>query len=76
MKKIESEKYYTARQVSLMGILPWNSPYTFNNKLNDKKWKDVFKPLVEQHLTNKTYKIKGKNIIKFLSELEKGNIKI
>lgn len=76
MENIEPEKYYTAAQVSKMGVLPWNSPYTFNRKLNDDRWKETFKPLVEQHASNKTYKIQGKNIIKFLIDLEKGNIKI
>jgi predicted transcriptional regulator len=72
MKKIEPNEYYTARQVSQMGILPWKSPYTFNLKLNSKRGQAVFKPLIEQHKHNKTYKIKGENIIRFISDLERG----
>lgn len=75
-EKINKDKYYSAAQVSKMGILPWNSPYTFNKKLNDKKWKNTFKPLVEQHTTNRTYKIQGANIIKFIKDLQNGDIKL
>lgn len=73
-EKIDKDKYYSARQVSQLGILPWASPYTFNLKLNQKKWQEIFKPLIEQHGKNKTYKIKGEAIIKFLIDLEKGKI--
>jgi len=75
-EKIDKDKYYSALQVSKLGVLPWASPYTFNLKLNSKKGKEIFKPLVEQHKDNKTYKIKGENIIKFLIALEKGQINL
>jgi hypothetical protein len=75
-EKIYKDKYYSALQISKMGILPWKSPYTFNLKLNSKKGREMFKPLIEQHKENKTYKIKGENIIKFLTNLEKGNINL
>lgn len=78
MKKedIQKEKYYTAAQISQMGLLPWNSPYTFNKKLNDPAWQVIFKPMVEQHETNRTYRVKGENIISFLNKLESGEIKL
>lgn len=76
MNKIEKNKYYSALQISKMGVLPWASPYTFNLKLNSKKGAEIFKPLVEQHKANKTYKIKGDRIIKFLILLEKGEISL
>ncbi len=69
--KINPNKYYSSLAVSKMGILPWASPFTFNKKLNDPEWRDTFKPLIEQHKWNKTYKIRGENIIKFLANLEK-----
>lgn len=77
MKKIDKNKYYSSAQVFLMGILPWKSNYTFNSKLNSKRGKEIFKPLIETHKgkqrTTKTYLIKGENIIKFLALLEKGH---
>ncbi len=76
MKKIEPTKYYSAKSIIDMGILPWASAVTFNKKLNDKRWQEIFKPLVEQHESIKRYKIKGKRILKFLDSLERGKIKL
>ena len=69
MKKINPDQYYSAKAVVDMGILPWKSAVTFNKKLDDKRWHKIFKPLVEQHESIKRYKIKGKNIIKFITFL-------
>lgn len=73
---IDPEKYYSSLSISKMNILPWRSPFTFNLKLNNEKWKYVFKPLIEQNGKNKTYRVQGRNIIKFIEDLEKGDIKI
>lgn len=69
-ENINPDKYYSSLSISKMKILPWNSPFTFNKKLNDPKWRDVFKPLIEQHKTSKTYKIQGINIINFMKSLK------
>lgn len=80
MKKIriEPREYYSATAVTTMKIpgFPWKSAYTFTQKLNDPRWFKTFKPLTEQHESKKTYMVQGKNIIRFLTDLEKGRIKI
>lgn len=81
IKLINPEKYYSALAISKIKtqdgdrLLPWSSPYTFNKKVNDLKYKDVLKPLIEQHEFNKTYKIKGENLINFMILIDKGNIR-
>lgn len=71
---IDPNKYYSSRQVVMMNILPWRSPLTFNFKLTDKKWIEIFNPVVEQKKVNKRYYIKGENIIKFLKMAEEGKL--
>lgn len=72
--KIDPNKYYSSRAILLMGILPWKSPVTFNIKLKDPKWIEIFNPIVEQKKIVKRYHIKGENIIKFLDLAEKGKL--
>jgi len=74
--EIKADKYYSSLAIIKMGILPWDSAMTFNAKLNDEKWKEIFKPMIETHRTSKSYKIKGYNIIKFIEALEKGEVNI
>lgn len=78
IKDIQPDEYYSAAAIVDMRLpgFPWRSKYTFNKKLNDERWFDTFKPLIEQHDTTKTYKIQGKNIISFIKDLERGEIKI
>lgn len=76
IKKIDKNKYYSALQASKFCKGIWKSPYTFNQKLNSVKGKEIFKPLIEQHKNTKTYKIKGENIIKFLNACDKGQINL
>jgi len=74
--EIKADKYYSSLAIIKMGVLPWDSAMTFNNKLNDEKWKEIFKPMIETHKTSKSYKVKGENIIKFINSLEKGDIQL
>lgn len=76
IEKIEKDRYYSALDASKFCKSIWKSPYTFNTKLNSEKGKAIFKPLIEQHKSSKTYKIKGENIIKFLDACNKGEIKL
>lgn len=76
IKDINPGEYYSSAAVVKMGLLPWKSAYTFNKKLNDEKWQDWFLPLVEQHDTTKTYKIRGENIIRFLNALQRGEVEL
>lgn len=72
---IDPNKYYSARAVLQMGILPWRSPVTFSMKLStEQKWIDIFNPIVDQKNRVKRYHIKGENIIKFIDLAEKGEL--
>lgn len=77
-EKINPKKFYSSAAIIDMQLenFPWASKFTFNEKLNDPRWQDVFRPFIEQHKNSKTYKVKGENIIKFLKAVEKGDVKI
>lgn len=72
--QIDSEKYYSAKQVALMGILPWSSNMTFTKVLSNPYWADIFKPIVERKATNRRFYIKGENIIHFLQLAKEGKL--
>lgn len=71
---IEKEKYYTAKSIVDMGILPWKSRYTFYKKLREKKWIKIFNPKVENNIKSNRFYIKGKNINNYLKLYNKNQI--
>lgn len=75
MINIEPEKYYSAKAVVEMGFLPWKSRMTFTIKLSEKKWQDVFNPIIDQTRSRRRFYIKGDVIIKYIKELKNGNKK-
>ena len=73
---IDQNRYYSAAQVVRLGVLPWKSAVTFNRRLQEQQWIDIFNPIVEQKKILKRYHIKGENIIKFLELAEAGKLTI
>lgn len=71
---IDHEKYYSAKQITDMKILPWNSNTTFTKALREQKWIDIFKPITEVKSNHTRFYIQGKNIIKFKELADNGNI--
>ena len=74
--KIDPNKYYSAAEVVRMGVLPWKSYITFNRRLNEQKWIEIFNPIVEQKKLMRYYHIKGENILKFVELAESGKLTI
>lgn len=72
--EIDPDKYYSARQVQQMGILPWKSSVTINSKLSEEKWIKIFNPIVEQKKIIKRYHIKGEYLLKFIKLAEQGKL--
>ena len=73
VEQINPNKYYTITEVSRMGILPWSSPMTFGKKLKEQRWIEIFNPFVEMIGRREFKKIRGENIIKFLTKIENEN---
>lgn len=75
MPEIKPSEYYTTRKLVSMKIVPWSSAMTFNKKLTEQKWIDIFNPFVEVVEGKKYIRIKGENIIKFLELAANGQFK-
>lgn len=71
---IDPNQYYSSAAVCKMKVLPWKSPMTFNAKLQEQKWIDIFNPIVEQKGVHNWYHIKGANIIKFIELANSGKL--
>lgn len=73
-KDIESGKYYSARQVAKMGILPWRSAATFGKALRDDRWKAIFNPVADQKKNAVRFHIKGESVLKFVEMARNGEL--
>lgn len=74
MQEIIPTKYYSARKLVSMKVLPWSSTMTFYKKLKEPRWIAIFNPLVEEKKTRTYNYIKGENIINFLTMAKNGQI--
>lgn len=72
---INPDKYYSAKKVSQMGVLPWSSNMTFIKNLKDPYWAAIFNPIIEQKKNTKRFYIKGQNIIDFIQLAKEGKLK-
>ena len=74
MIDIIPDQFYSPRKLVSMKILPWASSMTFNKRLKEEKWKDLFNPIVETK-NNRTFTyILGANIIKVLEMAANGTL--
>ena len=69
---IDPDRYYSPRKLVCMKILPWSSAMTFNKKLKEPKWKELFNPIVDTSSGRIFMRIKGENIITFLTMAKDG----
>lgn len=66
--RAEPQKFYTVREIFNAGLFPWISSYQTAYRFVTSRL-DVFSPVVVQHSTRKTYRIKGLEINRFLDSL-------
>lgn len=72
---IEPDKFYSAKAVTDMGILPCKSRKTFCKLLRTKKWANIFN-VVEHKSTNSTrFYIKGIYIINYINLQNNGKLR-
>lgn len=69
-------KYYSSKKLVEMKILPWGSAMTFNKRLKEQYWIDIFKPIITSHGKRKFTYIQGANIINFQQLAELGRLNI
>lgn len=65
-KDIDKEKYYSAKAVVDMQILPWKSRATFSKLLRIEKWSKIFNPIANTVGKRRRFYIKGEFIINYL----------
>ena len=72
LKNIDPQKYYSAKSVVDMKVLPWINRSTFSKKII--KYENIFKPKREQKAIMPRIFIKGENIIKFIKLFEQNKL--
>lgn len=65
METIIADKYYSARKLVSMNVLPWKSAMTVYKRLKQDKYKEIFNPIIEIVKGRTSIRIKGENIIKY-----------
>ena len=73
-KTIEPARYYSVRQLSQMGILPWRSAYTIGRALREDKWREIFQPMSDPKKNSVRLHIRGENILKYMKMVESGEL--
>ncbi len=75
MVDIDIEKFYSPRKLVQMKIVPWGI-MTFNRRLKEAKWNDLFNPIVETRNGRTLKYIKGDRIIMFLELAANGKLNV
>ena len=74
LQEINPDEFYTPRKLVAMNVVPWKGAMTFNRKLKEEHWIEIFKPLVEIVEGKRKLYIKGDNIIKFQALASQGKL--
>jgi len=71
--KIEPARYYSVRQLMKMNVLPWRSAMTIAKALKEERWKEVFRPMVDQKEKSTRMYVKGERILEFIEATRRGD---
>ena len=72
LQEINPDEFYSPRKLVAMKVVPWKGAMTFDRKLKQEQWIEIFKPLIEIVEGKRKIYIKGDNIIKFQELASKG----
>ena len=75
---IQENEYYTLQDIVLGKMFAWATSFWSVRKIvtSDKKHGNILKPIITGKGVGKKYQFKGANIIKFIKEVEAGNVKL
>lgn len=73
-KDIDPARYYSVRALTMMNILPWRSAYTVAKVMREKKWQDIFHPVMDQKSNGVRVHILGSNIVRYMEMVKSGEI--
>ena len=76
--KIQENEYYTMQDVVLGRFFPWATSFWSVRKIvtSDLKHQNILKPIITGKKRGTKYQFKGINIIKFITEVEAGNVRL
>lgn len=77
-KKIQIEKWYTMQDMVTGKFIPWATSFWSMRKIvtTDKKGKNILQAVITGKGRGLKYHFKGENIIKFIGEVEAGNVRL
>ncbi len=77
--KIKDNQWYTLQDIVKGQFFIWTTHTTWSVRkvvASDQKQKNILKPVITGKGTNTKYRFKGENIIKFVTAVETGKVRL